>query len=189
MKLRLARVVAVLLVASVVWIAYNQRTQIGAWFWQIRNHGVLTFGSYLVPVPDNWYVTDSGPGDQVLVQFRTGRRVSKSVLRLPATINLLDAPPPRNIGDWISLESSTLPEGHKERTPVSRRDFNLGDERMSCLGGEALPRYPGSQETPIAWHCRSSGRLEVLITATEPDMNQIWDIVSRIRPLPHKQDR
>jgi|SRR6516164_3761781 len=92
-----------------------------------------------------------------------------STVHLPATIALLDMPPPRDVGDWASFEASTLKGHHREE---SRSYDATSIERMrECLVCEEIRSLvPSSQETRLAWHCKSSGRLEVLM---ESDMNQV----------------
>jgi hypothetical protein len=66
--------------------------------------------------------------------------------------------------------------------PVLERTMNLNGESLLCLGDTTALNSKGIFDLePIAWICRSPGGLEIHMQATEPDLGQAWDIVSRIR--------
>jgi hypothetical protein len=52
---------------------------------------------------------------------------------------------------------------------------------MLCTGGRKIDSNGIPDIDPEGWTCRSDGGLEMTIVATEPDMKQVWQIVSGIR--------
>jgi hypothetical protein len=84
-----------------------------------------------------------------------------------------------DINHLLSAERSLMEQ--KGVKSLSQREFNLDGDTLACLGGDK----PGSNgildSDPIAWKCKSAGGLSLGITATEPDLNQAWDMVAHIR--------
>ncbi len=65
---------------------------------------------------------------------------------------------------------------------VQERTVSLGSDLLSCLGNTvSLNTHGILDKEPVAWNCSSPGGLQVTYEATEPDLNQDWDIVSHIR--------
>lgn len=174
--MRKFRYAIILLLAVAVWFGYQHRLRLEAWFWHLKNHGTLTFGAYLVPVPSNWAVHSFADGDKLLFRVDRDPRTPEGA-QFPVTISVLDDPLKIDLSKWVELEVAAA---QRDSGNVLRRDFTLGDEKMICLGGQLTAKPPGNR-APLAWHCRSSGRLELLIVGTEPDMPQIWDMLSHIK--------
>jgi len=88
--MRRFRYVLILVLAVAAWFAYQHRLRLTAWAWNIKNHGTLSFGSYLVPVPSNWY--PHGFADRDVLLFRVDRDPKTMVeAHYPVTISVLDA--------------------------------------------------------------------------------------------------
>jgi|GEM_PF-3062918 len=179
-KRKLTQILLVVAVALAGWSGYGERLRITAWVWHVRHGGVLRLGDYLIPVPINWYVNDYGPGDQILIRLDHAKGMSSNSTHLPATISLLEEPPLKDINYWESFVTS---EYKKRGTDaVLHREISLDSETLDCVGGNALPAAEGKKiPIGVSWDCRSLGSLEILITGQADDLNQVWDIVSRIR--------
>ncbi|MGH9731793.1 MAG: hypothetical protein ACRD4A_08835, partial [Candidatus Acidiferrales bacterium] len=182
-KRKLAQILLVAAIAALAlagWTGYREHLRVTAWVWHVRHGGVLKCGDYLIPVPANWYVNDSGPGTGVLVRLDHAKELSSNEPYLPATISLLEEPPLKDINYWESFVTSGL----KKKGPVFQREISLGGETLACVGGNTVPAVEAMKTkipTGVSWDCRSAGSLEILITGQEDDLKQVWDIVSRIR--------
>ncbi len=180
LKRKLTKILLVVAIVLVGWAGYRERLRITAWVWHVRHGGVLRFGDYLIPVPANWYVNDYGTGDQILIRLDHAKGKPSNGLHLPATISLLEEPPLKDINYWESFVTSTFRK--RGAYTVAQRQINLDSEILVCVGGNALPAGEAKKiPAGVSWDCRSTGSLEILITGEEDDLNQVWDIVSRIR--------
>lgn len=165
------------LIVAAVWLAYQHGSWFSAAWWQIKNRGTLTFGSYLIPVPLNWQVHDFGRDDRLLFRIDRDPKTLQPG-NYPVTINVIDKGAPVDLDTWASEAVSGLQVGS---SGVLRHAGRIDGELMLCVGTEIGPKSVRTGETPLAYDCRSTGRLELLITAPDSAMTQIWDIVSRIR--------
>lgn len=162
-----------------LWIAYAQRVRIGAWVWHYRHGTSLGVGSYVVPVPANWFVEDLDNGNQLLVRLDTADTISTRQLKAHAGIMVLSGKPMTSEGmDRLqSIETTSLKQNG---AAVVQRDFSINGEIISCLSSNA--KATGIYDTePIHWNCKSFGGLQIIVTSTESDMQQVWEIVSGIR--------
>src|SRR5271165_2071857 len=99
-NIRAAIGIATIFVACLA--VYGCRFLIGAWLWQLKNHGILKFGIYEIPVPKDWYVSGEFDNNILIVRVRDE---DKSGLgnRIPVTIRLLEAEPV-DLARWASLQ-------------------------------------------------------------------------------------
>ncbi len=88
--------------------------------------------------------------------------------------------------DSLNRVSSLKADWLKKRgdDPDSQRTLDLDGDSLLCTGGKKVNSGGIPDLEPVGWHCKSTGGLEVVILATDPDMKQVWDIVSGIRRRP-----
>lgn len=177
-------IVAFGILSFCVYFAYQKRFQISSRIWQIKHRGLMSFAGYSIPVPANWYVQNED-GDSVgMLRFDYNLQPTEPSIHPRATIAFMNESPITDIDKWVGIVSSAF--RLKETEPAERSMVTADGERFSCVGGKVPP--PPIRDVPpvVAWQCRSNGRLEILLTGTEQDMNQSWDILSRIqRTTPH----
>jgi len=177
------------IVVMAAWPAYRYRAYIAAWWWHLRHGEVVTVADYLVPAPKNWYVMDVGEEDQLMIRLDTDDRGQGPARdrrpRFPAEISLMVFPTAftaERLDLWTSFEASRLKKGGVE--PVFRK-LSFDNEAVTCVGGQRFSQMLKSPQfyksDPDVWTCQSVGRLWLQIMATDADMPQVWDIVSRIR--------
>jgi hypothetical protein len=172
--------IAAFILALSAWVAYQKRFQIAASIWQFRHSGVLSFAGYSIPVPANWYVQNDGTDAQTLFRLDSTRETSNNSWHPHATITFMDVMPIRDVDKWRSVAISSYKSQGAE--PVLRTVVTADGETFSCIGGNVLTAPPNKNfPIPMAWHCRSTGHLEMLFTSLQDDVSQSWDIVSRIR--------
>lgn len=165
------------------WIVYQRRVRLTAWLWHVRHHNTMMFAEYLIPVPVDWYVDDSLPKYQLLFKLNPSKQASERALHPPTTISFLDEPPLRDINYWKSIQTSEL---KKQGSEIKMREIKLDGETIYCLGGNPMPALTREQMSAlISWDCRTPGRLEILVTAPEADLTEVWDMLSHIRPVAH----
>lgn len=175
-------VLAAGVIISCIWVISQEHIQIAASIWQIRHRGLMTFAGYSIPVPTNWYVQQDKPDLQLLIKLASSRGPTDQRWHPRATITLTDEPPLRDIDKWTSLVASSFKSQGTD--PTLRRLVSADGEIFTCVGGDILPKPLRSGDpTPVAWRCRSGGHLEILLTGSQQDMSQSWDILSRIRKL------
>ncbi len=181
------KIVVLLIILMVGWLALSYRVRIEAWIWHLRHGQSDVFAKYAVPVPANWYVGDADEQIHTLIRLdtedRTGEPKRDRKLRFHAIITLSThaAFKPGQLDFMNSAQSSML---KKQGIEPAVRTFDLGGEAMSCVGGgkfEQMLKSPRFYESdPNAWNCWSSGWLQVQIMATDADMEGVWQIVSGI---------
>jgi len=114
------------------WIGYMHRIQMGVWIWQLRHHGTLKIGAYVVPVSKNWYVDERKSEESFLV-WVSPRHTSPPHIPVPTTITLsIVNQNPIDLDEWISFETSGVQADSRR---VLRRDFSFDNERLTCVGG------------------------------------------------------
>ena len=178
-QVRLILFVLVLLMAG--WALYHNRIRTSAWLWHLR-HKAAVVGDFVISVPGNWYVQSLGGGDQLLVRLDTADR--SDTIRVKAHASIAIVQMRRRLSnqdlEWMaSLEAAFLEKQGVQ--PILRKTFNLDDAMIMCVGG-GKPGPIGTYDLePISWRCAASGGLDISFTASEPDMKQIWEIISGIR--------
>jgi hypothetical protein len=168
----------VLIVLVVAWQAYRYRVRAETWIWHLRHGEALTVGDYVVPVPVNWYVENEGNEGYLLFRLDTDDHTPYKRLKQHASIVLFSERPMKDedMNRLLSLDGAYL-----KKQGVVQRTFSVRDGTIDCVGGDR-PGPTGIYDIePISWHCRSTGGLDLGIGATDPDMKQVWEIVSRIR--------
>jgi len=155
---------------------YTRRFRIEAWGWHLRHGTTTTLGSYSVPVPSMWYVEETGDENQVLVSVYTADQTELKRLKTRASIRLFLATP---IKDYASKRQASQKGAGTES--VLQRTFSLNGDTLLCVGGKKIDSGGILDVEPVGWNCRSDGGLGLTILATDPDMNQVWEIVSGIR--------
>jgi hypothetical protein len=163
----------------IVWIIYAYRIPIEAWAWHRRHGTSITVGSYVVPVPPNWFVENMDNGNQMLTRLDTDDRSSTRQLKAHAGILLLlDRPlTGKEIDLLVSAELASL---RKQGIDQARqRTFAVDGETISCLNtrSENAGLYDAE---PVHWTCRSPSGLQIVVGSTEPDMRQVWEVLSGI---------
>lgn len=166
---------------SATFLIYQNRIRITAWAWHFR-HSNIVIGTYSVPVPKNWYVEKLGDGDHLLVRLDTAQ--TPPTKRVKAHAGILLSVSQRAFSEddlrrMMALEVAFL----EKQGPglVATRTFSLGNITVICAGGDRLNSGGINDVDATSWRCKGSGGLEMSITATEPDMLQIWGIISGIR--------
>ncbi len=188
----LGRLLVYLIVVIAVWGAYRYRVHFESWWWHLRHGEVIAIADYIVPAPTNWYVKDATNDGGMMIRLDTDDRAVDGTPdknpRWPAAITLSTRSSVftiEKIDAWTSLQESVVKKSGVE--PAFRR-FNFDGETLSCVGGQKFsqalkgPRF--HENNPSVWSCESSGRLGLLIMATDADMPQVWDIVSGIHKRP-----
>ena len=182
------RVLLVILaiVAVTAWPVRRHHVRIEAWWWHLRHGEVVRVADYVVPAPKNWYVTSMGEDHELMFRIDNDDRSLSPTRgakpRFPTEISVsasLAAFTARRLDLWSSFEGSQLRKRGVE--PVIRT-FSIDGEPFSCLGGQRLSQLlrPQFYPDPAVWTCQSAGRLLLMITATDADMAQVWEIVSHI---------
>jgi hypothetical protein len=169
---------AILVVAVLAtgYFTYTRRFHIAAWVWHLRHGASTSVGSYSVPVPPRWYVDDTGDGNQVLASVYTADQTTLKKLKMRASVGLFLATP---IKDYASKREALITGSGTES--VLQRKFDLDGDTLLCVGGKRIDSGGIPDFEPVGWNCRSDGGLGLTILATDPDMKQVWDIVSGIR--------
>lgn len=139
----------------------------------------MSFAGYSIPVPTNWYVQNEDSDSAGMLRFDYSPRLTEPSVHPRATITFMNERPITDIEKWVDLVSSSF--RLREAKPPERSMVSADGERFLCVGGNMPPPPVTNFPVMIAWHCRSSGNLEILLTGTEPDMDQSRDILSRIR--------
>jgi len=178
-RLKISATVAVVAIA-VVGIIWARRVQIETWAWHYRHGMSVAVGSYVIPVPANWFVENLDNGDKMLVRLDTDDKSSTRRLKAHAGILLLLGKPltARDVDFLKSVEITAL---RKQGIEVaSQRTFSVDGETISCLNTKSDSTGAYDVE-PAHWNCRSPGGLQVIVGSTEPDMKQVWEILSGVR--------
>lgn len=137
------------------------------------------------PVPANWHVEDLGNDSFALIRLDTDDYTSPRKYKQHAGIMILHHRPMKDeaLNRILTLESDQLKKRGVD--PVPQHNFSVGDEMIDCIGGEPMPLPPDIPDVfdiqPVTWSCKSSGGLALEIMGSEPDLNQVWEIVTHIR--------
>jgi hypothetical protein len=139
-------------------------------------------GSYIVPVPANWYVEDVGGGTQLLFRLDTSDHSPRKRIKVHSGILVYVSPRAMTDQFLAFLLSREKEDMEKRGIHPMDRTLNLEGESLPCIG-VPLPQTPEASFDiePISWTCKSPGGLEVTIQASEPDLDEAWEIASRIR--------
>jgi hypothetical protein len=177
LKLRL--IIFTIVAVAVLWIVYAQRIHIEAWAWHRRHGTSITVGSYVVPVPSNWYVESLDNGSQMLVRLDTDDNSSTKRVKAHAGILLLLGRP-LTTRDLDLLRSIDIASSRKQGSEPVQRALTVDGEMFSCLNTK-LDSTGTYDVEPVHWNCKSLGGLQMIVGSTEPDMKQVWEIVSGVR--------
>jgi hypothetical protein len=177
----LRSIVLTLLIVGAIYLAYRYRIPIEARFWHLRHGTATTVGNYSVPVPASWYVEYLDDGDQLLVNLHTDDQTPLKRIKTHAVISINTASPvPIEALNRVTVLLTDLSR-RKGQEPDLQRTFNVDGDTLLCMGGRRLDSGGIPDIEPVAWNCRLPGGLEVRTVATDPDMKQVWEIVSGIR--------
>ena len=162
-------------------IAYEFRIYIATRIWHMRHGTSLTIGNYTGPIPMNWYVQDIDGVGPLLYRLDTDDHTPTKRLKAHASISLLEMSMQNNDRALAIKRSLDVGAIKKYSESVLQHTFTLNDGTdIQCVGAYT----PGSNGIldvdPGGWTCSSLG-LDIQILATEPDMNQVWEIISGIR--------
>ena len=166
-----------IVIAVLVWL---NRVRLAAWVWHLR-HNRVSVGGYVVPVPKNWYPRAEDETGYLLARLDTDDTSGTKRVKAHAGILIMTAkraPSDSDVNRMAALEASLLQKRGVHK--VTTRNITLGTETLVCVGGDRLGGDIVDAE-PESWRCSASGGLQMSITATEPDMRQVWQIVSAIR--------
>jgi hypothetical protein len=64
---------------------------------------------------------------------------------------------------------------------VVTRTFHSTGVTVACAGGDRLSSGGVNDEDLTSWRCKGSGGLEMSVTATQPDLPDVWTILCGIR--------
>jgi hypothetical protein len=163
----------------IVWAIYSYRINIEAWAWHRQHGAFITVGRYVVPVPPNWFAENMDNGNHVLTRLDTDDRSSAKQLKSHAGILLLLDKPltEKEIDILMSAELASLRKQGIGQT--SQRTFAVDGEMISCINTRS--EDPGLYDVkPMHWACRFPSGLQVIVGSTEPDMRQVWEVISGI---------
>lgn len=181
--LRAKFIVPVLVLLLAGFTAYSYRVYISAWAWHVRHGTSTTLGHYVVPIPRNWYLLDDGNGALQLVRLDTDDRSPRKRIKGGSAILVSISGVTTTVENLKSVLSRQKELMEKNGTGSTlERTLDLTGETLFCLGDtQSLNRGGIFDLDLVAWHCSSPSGLQVTIEATEPDLDQAWSIVSRIR--------
>lgn len=178
-KIKSVWVILVVAVLATGYFTYIRRFRIEAWGWHLRHGASTTLGSYSLPVPPRWYVEKTGEGTQVLASASTADQTALKRIKIRPSIGLFLVTP---IKDYASKRAASLTGSGTE--PVLQRTFDFDGDTLLCVGGKSVGSGGIPDVEPVGWNCRSNGGLGLTILATDPDMKQVWEIVSGIHTKP-----
>ncbi len=142
-----------------------------------------------MPAPKNWYVQGTGEDSWLLTRLdthdATGNPVRDKKIRFHVFVSVFlssTTSTPRKLDSWVAARTSMVA---KDGTLAVPRSFDIGEETLSCVGGQRFTkmlRSPSFYESdPTVWSCASSGRLQLQVAGTDADIPEVWKIVSGIR--------
>ncbi len=174
-------IVLALVVLALAWGIFSHRLRIETWLWHMRHGNAVNVGNFVIPVPANWYVQDEGNGGKLLVRIDTSDQTPYKRLKAHAGMLLLPERPLSDLelGRMTSLDTASMKRNGADT--VLQRTFSPDGGSISCVGGEKLGSMGIYDIEPTSWSCKSPAGLWVMVTATDPDMAQVWEIVSGIR--------
>lgn len=169
-------IISAVLILVLVW---EERVPVAAWFWHLR-HNTISVNGYVLPVPKGWYVEKAGKDGYLLVRLHTDDATPTK--RIKAHTGILVTIANRGFSQdelqhMAVLEASLLEEHGAHN--ISIRSVGIGHDMLVCVGGEPLRNDIVDLELE-SWNCKAPGGLELAITATEPDMKQVWGVLSGI---------
>jgi hypothetical protein len=178
---KLRSIILAMVVVAAVYLVYSFRSPIAVRVWHLRHGAATTVGNYSVPVPTSWYVEDRGDGEKLLVNLHTDDRTPLKRIKTHAGISIRAVIPVsiENLNRVTTLKMEFQKKQGAE--PDLQRILNLDGDVLLCTGGKKLDSGGIPDIEPVAWNCRLPGGLEMTILATDPDMKQVWEIVSGIR--------
>ena len=173
---RISLIVAVVLIVG--YFAYVTRFQIEAKAWHWRHGYSIIVGDYEVPVPDHWLVQDfDNPNLIDLIDTRV-RREAGPLSKVSVVTVDADARPMPDLSFWESFRRQSL---EQRGIAVEEMTLRLGDERMTCLGGEELREILHVPSvTAVSLECRSLGRLSLRFLGPRTGLQDFNSIASQI---------
>lgn len=182
MILRRKRKIAALLICfAIATLIWTERVRVGAFWWHLW-HTTVTVGNFIVPVPKNWYEQKQNEDAYLLVRLDTNDRRATTRLKTHAGVLVSVAMHPFSEADvqrMAALQTSLLQK--QGLGNVMTRTLSLDRHTLVCVGGDVLSSGGIVETEPESWRCRAPGGLEVSVTATRGDMDQVWGILSAIR--------
>jgi hypothetical protein len=172
--------ISIVIVVSLC-VTYVYRIRVMAALWHFRNGHTMTFESYIVPVPSNWYPKNVGNGNELLVRLKTESGGQQKDGNPPASILLLSGRK-RNEEeiDRLFSQEQTL-WGGANANKMSSRVFDISGETVTCIGGTRLESSGLYKVDPTVWRCKSTGGLEIRVIASDLDIPEAWDVVTHIK--------
>jgi hypothetical protein len=180
-RMRVQSILLALAVVAAAWGAYTHRLRIETWIWHFRHGNTLDVGDVVVPVPANWHVETLGKTEELLVRVDTADQTPYRRLKAHSSISLLVEKPlnDQDLNRLTSLELAFMKQHAADS--ISQRTFNVDGGTIVCIGGDK----PGSMgiydNEPARWSCKSSVGLQMTLTSTDSDAEQVWEILSGIR--------
>jgi len=81
---------------------------------------------------------------------------------------------------WNGLEKSFLTR--RGVNNVDDREFRIGDETMSCVGGPAPQELQIALKPTMTFSCMSDGRLNIMLMGPPAKIENLVSLISQIRP-------
>jgi hypothetical protein len=171
-------VLAVVLIGS-VWAMHHHWVRVRSVAWHVRHGRSLVVENYVFPVPWNWYPRDGGDGGHVLQRLDTNDRTPRQRrMKAYASIELLPNRKNQDVDLELSNQLDILKKGGTDT--ILQKNVNLNGDVISCVGGHKVDSYGLYDIDPVMWYCKSFGGLDIVLTATEVDLEEAWDIISHI---------
>ncbi|HLZ42208.1 MAG TPA: hypothetical protein VKQ11_14665 [Candidatus Sulfotelmatobacter sp.] len=167
-----------ILVIGGMWAAHHHWIHVRSFAWHILHGQALQIGEYVFPVPWNWYPQEAGNGERVLARLDTDDRTPRRRMKAHASIVLLPKQNNPDVNLQLSKRLDLLKKGGVDT--VLQQNVNVNGDVMSCIGGHKFDSYGLYDSDPVTWYCKSFGGLDMVLTATEVDLKEAWDLVARI---------
>jgi len=151
--------------------------------WHLQ-HDAIVMENYIIPVPTNWYAQILENGDQLLIRVDTDDKSPATQPHVHAKLFVHWSPTP--LSDEEVRDIASLDAAHLEQRGVNPVlwGMNANDATITCVGPDELGSGGGHDVEPISSHCVGSNGLNISITATKADMQQVREILSGIRKKP-----
>jgi hypothetical protein len=162
----------VLAVALVLAYAALQRwPSIAALSWHWRNGDTTVLDGYVIPVPSDWWASQQGRDSLLLIDVSNKSGMITVITRRTKT---------KDLAFWNGLEKSRVAK--RGVTRIVDREFSLGQEKLSCIGGPVDKELQVALNPTISYSCMSDGRLSILLIGPPEKIESALTLISQIRP-------
>lgn len=171
-------VVLAILVMGGVWATHHHWIHVRSFAWHIRHGQALQIGDYVFRVPWNWYPQEAGNGGRVLARLDTDDRTPRKRMKAHSSIVLLPKQKNPDVNLQLSKQLDVLKKSGVDT--VLQQNVNVTGDVISCIGGHKFSSDGLYDSDPVTWYCKSFGGLDMVLSATEVDLEEAWNIVSHI---------